>query len=155
MPACFGFHPAFLWPLPGCDGMHHVVRLEDGREPAYRRLNADGVVDPEPLFPVFKQGELVLDHDLFTSDAMLMEDGAGDTIWYGVPDRPGLKLRTGNLNQLALWSKPGQSPFLCIEPWHGMTYVAGDSPELAERRGASVIAPGDRLICRLEITVES
>ncbi|WGF89615.1 aldose 1-epimerase family protein [Marinivivus vitaminiproducens] len=155
MPACFGFHPAFLWPLPGCDGLDHVVRLEGGREPSYRRLNSQGVVAPALLPSAFTKGEMVLDHDLFAADALLMEHGAGDTAWYGAVGKPGLRLRFVNLSQLAIWSKPGEAPFVCIEPWHGMTYIAGDSPELVARRGASVVSPGERLVCRLDITVET
>lgn len=33
MPFQFGFHPAFVWPLPGADGQIHQVTLQDDRTP--------------------------------------------------------------------------------------------------------------------------
>jgi galactose mutarotase-like enzyme len=142
MPVCFGFHPAFAWPLPGCRADElHVCVLDGGAEPPIRRLDASGLLLPGQLPSPFKQGVLPLDHALFAHDAILIEEGAGPTVHYGVPGRPGIEVSSVGLPQLGLWSKPG-APFLCIEPWQGMAPERDGGPALENRPGVTLLAPG-------------
>ena len=139
MPFGIGFHPAFVWPLPGCVGQSHSVSLDNGREPALMRLSG-GLVRPEKLASPFVEGRLVLDHDLFASDALLFPNGAGAGLRYGTADKA-IHFTWENLPNLALWSKPG-APFICLEPWHGTAAEVGGSDDLAQRPYGEVLGPG-------------
>tara|TARA_R110002124_G_scaffold114535_6_gene269210 strand:+ start:17321 stop:18184 length:864 start_codon:yes stop_codon:yes gene_type:complete len=139
MPFGIGFHPAFVWPLPGCEGQRHSVVLDNGAAPALIRLSG-GLVRPEPLPSPFVEGALVLDHALFAGDAMLFPQGAGAGLRYGTADKA-IHFTWENLPNLALWSKPG-APFVCLEPWHGTAAELGGSDELAERPHGDVLGPG-------------
>jgi galactose mutarotase-like enzyme len=139
MPFGIGFHPAFVWPLPGCEGREHWVVLDNGGEPALVRLSG-GLVKPDKLPSPFKAGELVLEQGLFTSDAMLFPEGAGAGLRYGAVDRA-IRFTWENLPNFALWSKPG-APFVCLEPWHGTAAEVGGSDDLAERPYGDVLGPG-------------
>ncbi|NPC76615.1 aldose 1-epimerase family protein, partial [Corallococcus exiguus] len=46
MPFCFGFHPAFAWPLPGAEGSPHIVRLDNRQDPALLQIDADALLKP-------------------------------------------------------------------------------------------------------------
>lgn len=139
MPFGIGFHPAFVWPLPGCEGLDHSVTLDNGGEPALVRLSG-GLVQPETLPSPFAVGRLVLEHGLFDADAMLFPQGAGAGCRYGAGDKA-IHFTWENLSNFALWSKAG-APFVCLEPWHGTAAEVDGSDALAERPYSDVLGPG-------------
>ena len=142
MPYGIGFHPAFLWPLPGATGLPHRITLENGKEPDLFRLK-DGMLSPEKHLSPFIGGHLMLEHRQFEADAMIFPEGAGDGLTYDVAEGPALKFTFRNLPNLALWQKPG-APFICIEPWHGMAAHLDGSAELTERPFTAALAPGEK-----------
>ena len=139
MPFGIGFHPAFVWPLPGCAGLSHSITLDNGGEPALVRLSG-GLVRNEALPSPFAAGALTLDHELFEADAMIFPEGAGAGLRYAAGDRA-IAFSWENLPNLALWSKVG-APFLCLEPWHGTAAEVGGSDDLAERPYGDILGPG-------------
>ena len=139
MPFGIGFHPAFVWPLPGCEGLEHGVTLDNGGEPELVRLSG-GLVAPHGLPSPFTAGVLTLKHDLFDADAMLFPEGAGAGLSYAAGGKA-IRFTWENLPNLALWSKPG-APFVCLEPWHGTAAEVGGSDELSERPSGDVLGPG-------------
>jgi galactose mutarotase-like enzyme len=150
MPFGLGFHPAFLWPLPGSEGQAHTVTLDNHAEPALTQLE-DGLVKQEKLPSPFRRGELTLRHELFENDALIFAEGAGRGLTYAAANGTRLKFSFENLPNLALWQKLG-APFLCIEPWHGTAAEHGGSSELAARPYAVILQPGERT--RFSFTVE-
>lgn len=149
MPFGLGFHPAFLWPLPGAAGQDHVITLDNQGEPGLVRLDS-GLISPAKLPSPFKEGRLVLDHAMFEQDALIFPEGAGEGLRYGVEGGPTMHFSFENLPNLALWQKPG-APFICIEPWHGMAAQKDGSKELAKRPYSLTLPPGE--IGRFAFTV--
>jgi len=139
MPFGIGFHPAFRWPLPGCEGQEHTVVLDSGAEPALVRLSG-GLVEPEELPSPFKDGALTLIHEMFEQDAMIFPAGAGAGLRYGVGEKV-VRFTWENLPNFALWSK-GDGPFVCLEPWHGTAAVVGGGDALEERPYGEMLGPG-------------
>jgi len=151
MPFGLGFHPAFLWPIPGAAATAaHTVTLDNGAEPALTRLEG-GLVKPEKLPSPFKAGSLTLDHSMFEADAMIFPEGAGEGLTYAAEGGPALKFSFENLPNLALWQKPG-APFICIEPWHGTAAELGGSDDIARRPHGVMLQPGKT--ARFAFTVE-
>jgi len=150
MPFGLGFHPAFVWPLPGAAGQAHAVTLDNGAEPALMRLEG-GLVRPQKLPSPFHAGSLTLDHRMFEADAMIFPEGAGKGLTYAAEGGPQLKFSFDNLPNLALWTKPG-APFICIEPWHGTASELGGSDDLAKRPYGVTLQPGEK--ARFAFTVE-
>jgi galactose mutarotase-like enzyme len=142
MPFGFGFHPAFLWPLPGAEGKLHKVVLDNGAEPEMVRLK-DGLVGEGTLPSPFTKGQVTLDHRHFDADAMIFPEGAGEGLTVSAEGGPSLHFTFENLPNIALWSKPGTAaPFLCVEPWHGMAAKLGSSGEISERPYGNLLAAG-------------
>lgn len=150
LPFGIGFHPAFLWPLPGADGRDHEVILDNGAEPGVIQLEGGLIGKTLPTSP-FKAGRLALSHDLFANDALIFPEGAGTGLTFAAEGGPSLHFTFENLPNIALWQKPG-APFLCVEPWHGMAAHAGGTAELVERPYTVALAAGDEM--RFGFTVE-
>ncbi len=140
MPFGFGFHPAFVWPLPGAAGKPHVIRLDNAGEPRRQPLEK-GLLSQDRTPSPFTAGRLMLSPDLFVDDALVFPEDAGDGLTFQAENGPALAFRFENLPNLALWTKPG-APFLCIEPWHGTAAEYGGSRELKDRPYTTVLAAG-------------
>jgi galactose mutarotase-like enzyme len=140
LPFGLGFHPAFVWPLPGAEGREHTVVLDNKAEPPLVRIE-NGLRKPSRLASPFKAGRLVLDHSQYQADAMIFPEGAGRGLTYAADGGPSLHFAFENLPNLALWTKPG-APFICVEPWHGTAPEIGASAEIADRPYSLELAPG-------------
>jgi galactose mutarotase-like enzyme len=146
MPASFGFHPAFRWPLmPGVARADHAVRFERPEPAPIRRL-AGGLLDgPEPS-PVVGD-RLALADALFERDALIFDRLQSRRLTYGR-----LQLDFPSLPHLGIWSKPGAG-FVCLEPWQGFADPVDFDGELAQKPGIVAIAPQSERIFELAVTV--
>jgi len=150
LPFGIGFHPAFLWPLPGADSKPHEVILDNGGEPGVIQLEGGLIGRTLPTSP-FNAGRLTLKPDLFANDALIFPEDAGTGLTFQAQGGPSLHFVFENLPNIALWQKPG-APFLCIEPWHGMAAHAGGTAELVERPYTVALPAGEEM--RFGFTVE-
>ncbi|HBF29604.1 aldose 1-epimerase family protein [Rhizobium sp.] len=153
MPYGIGFHPAFLWPLPGADDKPHTIVLDNGAEPELLRLRA-GLLDDTAHPSPFKAGELTLNANQYEDDAMIFPNGIGTGLTYQVEGGPSLHFTFENLPNLALWQKPG-APFICIEPWHGMAAQHGKGSEVKDRPYSVILPPGDTARYGFTVTVSA
>ncbi|MCB8821085.1 aldose 1-epimerase family protein [Microvirga rosea] len=144
LPFCFGFHPAFPWPLAGSATANHEVHLEPNVTPTLLRIDEQGLLKDDRYPSPFSDGVLRLDSSLFTQDAMIFDEPGIKSVWYGVPGKPGIRVEYDNLPQLGIWTKPG-APFLCIEPWHGLPAPSGRQEALESRRGVACLDPGETM----------
>lgn len=152
LPFGLGFHPAFLWPLPGGEGQAHRITLANGAVPELARLD-NGLLPPDRHPSPFERGALTLDPTLFDADAMIFPQGAGEALSYAAEGGPTLTFAFEGLPNLALWQKPG-APFICIEPWHGMAAKHGAGSEMADRPGTITLPPGDTAQFRWSVTFD-
>jgi galactose mutarotase-like enzyme len=150
MPFCFGYHPAFLWPLPDADGRLHRIRLGIGASPSHLRLGPDGQRAPALHPSAFVDGVLTLDHALFVEDALIIPEGAGSRAWYGADGLPGVAVDFPAMPHLGIWTKPN-GPYICIEPWHGLPSPSAPDEPLDRRTGAIQLAAG--AVTELPITL--
>ena len=141
LPASFGFHPAFLWPLPyGGGRSDHRLLFETAEpEPVHRPVGGllSAATEPNPA----AGGVIAPDDALFERDAVIFRTVRSNRLRFGVPGAPGLEIAFPGMPQLGLWSKPG-APFLCIEPWHGFATPETDTRPFAEKPGLAHIPPG-------------
>jgi galactose mutarotase-like enzyme len=151
LPFGIGFHPAFVWPLPGAAGREHFIELDNAGEPGLSRLEG-GLRRPGLLPSPFTKGRLLLEHGYFEQDAVIFPEGAGFGLAYRAEGGPSLNFSFENLPNLALWTKPG-APFICIEPWHGTAPEVGASTEIAARPYALSLAPGDSATFAFSVTI--
>ena len=153
MPAQFGFHPAFAWPLPyGRDRAEHRILFDQDEPGDLRRVTPDGFIAEEGRPTPVDGRDLALHDTLFADDALVWDPVRSQRLRYGAPDRPQLDIAFPDTPRLGVWTKPG-ARFVCVEPWHGIADPAGFSGEYRDKPGVFEIAPGEAKRIGMSVTL--
>lgn len=144
LPASLGLHPAFCWPLghavPKAD--HRLSFPEDESAPV-RRLDARGLLMPEPHPTPIRGRELALSERLFDQDALIFLEPRSRGVRFEARGGPALTLSWTGFPHLGLWAKPDPgASFLCIEPWEGHADPVDWAGEFSDKPGSFQLAPG-------------
>lgn len=153
LPASFGFHPGFRWPLPfGHSRAEHRLRFDRPEPAPIRRIDSDGLLTPD-AHPTPVDGDtLLLRDELFDDDAMIFDQLAGRRVTYGAPTGPQLQIDFAGFRELGVWTRPGAG-FVCIEPWHGFADPAGFDGDIGDKPGSFLVAPGDTRRLAMQVTL--
>ena len=151
MPASFGYHPAFRWPLPyGQERSAHVIEFASDEPSPVRRLDKDGLLMPERFSTPVVQRRLALQDALFQNDVIIFDDLRSRSVIYGATDGPRIQLSFPDAPYLGVWTKP-QANFICIEPWHGVADPQGYAGNFSAKPGVFMVAPGASMAAKLAI----
>lgn len=133
MPVQLGFHPGLRCPFePGKTPQDYFVRFEQPES-----------LDGTEIFPLYKE--------VFDNDSICFPDLKSK--WIQVEEKDTgryLRVATEGFPFVLLWSKPGITDFVCIEPWTG---YLGEGHDMAARPGAILLQPGESITRVQRITV--
>ena len=153
MPASFGFHPAFAWPLPyGMPREAHRILFEAAEQDSICELRG-GLVGSERRPAPLRDRTLPLDDALFARDALIWDSVRSRSVRYGASTGPQLRIAFPDTPMLGVWSKPGAA-FVCIEPWHGMADPQGFTEDFRDKPGIFSVAAGATRAVGMSITFE-
>jgi galactose mutarotase-like enzyme len=153
MPASFGYHPAFRWPLPyGRARSSHFIEFTSDEPAPIRRLDADGLVSPERHPTPITQRRLALEDSLFQNDVIILDEIRSRSVIYGADEGPRLRVSFPDSPYLGLWTKP-RANFICIEPWHGVADPVGFSGDFRAKPGVFMLEPGAALPIKMAVTL--
>lgn len=155
MPASFGFHPAFRWPLPFDQPREdHYIRFQNPEPAPVRRIDADGFLKPDPV-PTPVVGDMLrLDDALFVDDAVIFDRLSSRNVCYGASDGPRLHVSFEDFPTLGVWTKPG-ADFICIEPWQGVSDPVGFTGDIWAKPGIFAVAPGQARSMAMHVSLEA
>jgi galactose mutarotase-like enzyme len=154
LPASFGFHPAFAWPLPyGLDRAAHRILFDADEPDSLRTIAQDGTIaearKPSPL----DGRELHLRDDLFADDALVWDQVRSDAVTYGASTGPQLRIAFPDTPMLGVWTKPGAA-YVCVEPWHGIADPEGYTGEYRDKPGVFEVPAGESKRIVMRVTLE-
>jgi galactose mutarotase-like enzyme len=153
MPASFGYHPGFRWPLPyGEPRASHSLQFESDEPGTVRRIDANGLLTPARHPTPIVNRQLPLTDALFCDDVLILDQVKSRSVVYGGNRGPKLRIAFPDAVYLGLWTKPDAS-FICIEPWHGITDSQGFSGDFMEKPGVFVLKGGAALTAKMDITL--
>ncbi len=153
LPASFGYHPAFAWPLPRSDRTAHEIVFDRDEPAPLRRVTPDGLIGPDPKASPVSGNRFALTDALFADDALVWTDLNSRHLTYGVQGGPHLDIAFPETPHLGIWTKPGAA-FVCIEPWAGHADPEGYKREFRDKPGVFEIAPGASRSFRMDVTVK-
>jgi galactose mutarotase-like enzyme len=153
MPASFGYHPGFRWPLPfGQPRASHFIEFEIDEPAAVRRIDAAGLLTPVPHPTPIANRRLELTDALFQEDVLIFDQLKSRSVSYGSHHGPRLRISFDDAAYLGVWTKPG-ADFICIEPWHGITDPQGFAGDFMQKPGVRVLKAGEAFFARMDITL--
>jgi galactose mutarotase-like enzyme len=154
LPACFGAHPAFRWPLaPGVARSAHRLEFEKPEPGPLPVLDAQGLLGP-PSRPSPLAGRLLpLGDHLFAQDALVFRPVQSRWVRYSAPGSWSLRMAWDGFPHLGVWSRPGAG-FLCLEPWRGYASPVNFAGEFAGKPGVFTVRPGGTVSAHYTVTVQ-
>jgi galactose mutarotase-like enzyme len=153
MPASFGFHPALRWPLPfGRPRAEHVIRFAQPEPAPVRRIDCDGLLTPTEHPTPVDGDRLELRDDLFVDDALIFDQLASRSVRYGATGGPSIEVSFDDFDTLGVWTKPG-APFICIEPWRGVSDPEGFEGDIRHKPGIMEIPAGGARSLSMRLTL--
>jgi galactose mutarotase-like enzyme len=153
MPASFGYHPGFRWPLPfGQPRTSHFIEFESEETAPIRRIDSAGLLMPEGYPTPVSHRRLTLHDSLFLDDVLIFDQIKSRSVIYGSDAGPRIQVGFPDAPYLGIWTKPG-AHFICIEPWHGVTDCQGFCGDISEKAGVFILPRGDALATTMGITL--
>lgn len=153
MPASFGYHPGFRWPLPyGQERAAHFIEFATDEPAPVRRLDSKGLLTPQPHPTPVSGRRLTLEDSLFQHDAVIFDQVRSRSVTYGAAEGPRLRVSFPDSPYLGVWMKPG-GRFICIEPWHGLADPVGFSGDFTAKPGIFTVAPGAARVIEMAVTL--
>lgn len=152
LPASFGYHPSFAWPLPyGAPRAAHRIDFAADEPGELLRIDRDGLIAPAPRPSPLEGRMLHLADALFADDALIWAPVASRSLRYGAEDGPALEIGF-DAPMLGIWTKPG-ARFVCIEPWWGHADPAGFAGDIRDKPGIMLLAPGETRHFTMRVTL--
>lgn len=151
-----GGHPAFN--LPGVkvgEPMHGRLQL-DAESPIRRFIDGktgclDGARHEEVAT---KEGILEFNEDTFKDDALIFDHCQLHQVSLLDSDNKPAVVVTFKSPAVGIWSPYGKNaPFVCIEPWYGVTDIDGYDGDFADRYLTNHLLPGSSFMSEYTVTI--
>ena len=146
MPYFIGGHPGFNCPLLD-DEVYEDYYLEFEKEETCsvpRPFPETGMLDFHDRSPWLEgQKELDLSYDLFSTDAVTLDELQSRTIALRSRKHDkGLKVRFAEFPNLIIWSTLNKGPFIAFEPWSGLSTSLEEGDHLEDKKNVRLLEPG-------------
>ncbi|GAA4376696.1 aldose 1-epimerase family protein [Hymenobacter koreensis] len=151
-----GAHPGFRCPLLTDEQFEDYAFRFDHPVQLERHLLDGGLLNgaTEPVLAAPAQ-ELPLSYDLFRRDALVLKHYDFTRITLASARSPrAVTMQFNGFPYLGLWTKSEGTPFVCIEPWHGVASSVGPPAELSDKEGILTLAPGNTFTAGYSISAK-
>ena len=155
LPFQIGGHPAFNCPLESGE------RFEDYSVKFDKVLNHpclcpdihSGIIDISKRYDVIKNSnEIKMDHSLFVDDAMVFDGIKSKSATLSAGGR-GVQIDYQDFANLLIWSSANGGDFVALEPWTGISTCSDESDAFENKRGITVLEPGEEASFKFKITL--
>ncbi|WP_439881409.1 aldose 1-epimerase family protein [Pontibacter sp. MBLB2868] len=138
-----GGHPGFNVPLYQNEQYtDYFIEFEEEETLSRYLLNDDGLLNGDTERVLQNSRLLPLNHQYFHKDALVFKDLNSTKLVLANHVNPRrVELNFEGFPFLGIWSKPGPSPYICIEPWCGIASRVGESGELQDKEGINELGP--------------
>ena len=153
MPFCIGGHPAFQINYEDLVKGDYYLEFEEDEDKIHFLYLVDGLIGTEYAKNIMvDKRRIMLNKDTFKNDAIIMKGmtSAKISLKRKSTDRKILTMDFSEFPYLAIWSKPG-APFICIEPWYGLSDTIKSSGIFAEKTSIIILKPNEEFDCKYTV----
>ncbi len=138
-----GAHPGFNWPFHANENAEDYAVEFELSEKLETHLLKDGLRSGETKLLAEDELLLRLNHSLFANDALIF-NGLKSRWVKLINDHTSqwVKVSIEGWPWLGIWTKPN-APFLCIEPWQGVTDSIDSTGNFEEKEWMVKLLPGE------------
>lgn len=138
-----GGHPGFNVPFyPGEHYNDYFIEFEQEESLRRHLLTDKGLQSGETEQVQETARVLPLKHSYFDKDALVFKHLHSEKLLLGSrTNQRRIEMTFPGFPYLGVWAKPGDSPYVCIEPWCGIAGRADETGELVEKEGINKLSP--------------
>lgn len=149
-----GAHPAFRCPLQPTERFEDYYLEFSHKEVANRYLLEKGLLTNQTKMVLNNDAIIPLSHDLFKEDGLIFKGLKSNSITLkSQKSSKAVKVKFDGFPYHGIWSKPEGAPFVCIEPWHGITNTATEKKPFIAKEGILSTKPGECFTCQYSIII--
>lgn len=139
-----GAHPAFYWPFKKGEKKEDYYLEFEKEENAARYLLDGGLLNNQKELVLDKEKKLELYPGLFKDDALVFKNISSDKVALkSKKSSREVELEFKDFPYLGIWSQSAEAPFICIEPWQGISDSTDSSGRLEEKEGINALKAGE------------
>lgn len=143
-----GAHPAFKCPLYAGEERSDYNLVFEKEETADSQLIENGLRTGETELVLQTEKVLPITDNLFDEDALIFEQLQSNFVTLAHKNgKEILKFGFKGFPYLGIWSKNSESPFVCIEPWHGVADRVNADWEFKNKEGTIALKKGENFEC--------
>lgn len=153
MPFCIGGHPAFVIDPEEMRKGNYYLEFETDEDKIHFLYLVDGLIGTGYGKNIMAdKRRIMLGPDSFKDDAIIMKGITSSKISLRnkYKENPILTVEFSDFPYLGVWSKPN-APFICIEPWHGISDAIKSTGIFAEKTDMILLKPGQSYECRFTV----
>lgn len=137
LPFSLGGHPGFSVPFEkGLDFSDHYIEFSRKGLHEKNEFSPNGLDLGTTVNYDLKDGDkLMLTHELFDDDALFFVEKDGYAILKSDKSEKFVKVSYKDVTHLGIWqTRADDTPFVCIEPWHGVPANEGSTDNFATKK---------------------
>ncbi len=151
-----GAHPGLNVPLIPDQNTFEESYVKVAPQKVYRQIPLKPPYsDPEDPRELDLKHPLMLDHELFNSDALVLDlQGQETTVLVGnTQNDRGIALTLRDAPYVGIWSPyPKQAPFVCVEPWWGLADTVTADGQLEDKFAINKLAANQKFDANYQIS---
>ena len=150
-----GGHPAFNCPFYENETYEdYYLEFEQEETVDTWEVTKDGLIDTTTKSLLDQQRKLSLYPTIFQNDALILKTLKSRSVRLRSKNHSTyLQVDFDDFNYLGLWAKPN-APFICIEPWLGISDSVNTTKELTEKEGILSLEPLKEKLSMFSINVK-
>ncbi|MDY7396808.1 aldose 1-epimerase family protein [Aureibaculum sp. 2210JD6-5] len=150
-----GAHPAFNCPFEEGQARNEYELIFDKALAPESEDKTKGLRINKTNKVFEEKGKITLHDSIFNNDALIFNPNPFSkvTFVHKLTQKKYLSISFKNYPYLGIWSPNETSPFVCIEPWHGITDSEDHNKELKEKEGIIKLMPNNTFNCEFIVEV--
>jgi galactose mutarotase-like enzyme len=138
-----GGHPGFNVPFYEGEYFEDYFIEFEHEETLHRHLLTEQGLQSGDTEKVLEHARVLpLRHSYFEKDALVFKNLNSDKVSLGSrTNQRRVEMTFEGFPYLGIWTKPGNAPYVCIEPWCGIAGRDGETGEIEKKEGINHLSP--------------